>query len=81
MFYSAVINTAFATTFYFIATAKLGAGKASSFIFLVPLSAAFGSWIFLNEIPQLHTIIGGILGIIAVYLLNVKSKVNVKSEQ
>ncbi len=74
MFFSAVINTAFATTFFLVATARLGAGKASSFIFLVPFSAALGSWIFLLEVPQNHTIIGGLLGIAAVYILNKKVK-------
>jgi drug/metabolite transporter (DMT)-like permease len=73
MFFSATITTAMATTFYFVATSKLGASKASSFIFLVPFSAAIGSWIFLNEEPQLHTIVGGLLGVAAVYILNKKS--------
>ena len=72
LFFSATITTALATTFYFVATSKLGASKASSFIFLVPFTAAIGSWIFLGEVPQLHTIIGGILGVVAVYILNKK---------
>jgi len=72
LFFSATITTSFATTMYFIATSRLGPSKASSFIFLVPFSAALGSWTFLNEIPQLHTIIGGLLGISAVYVLNRK---------
>lgn len=74
LFFSATITTSLATTFYFIATSRLGASKASSFIFLVPFSAALGSWIFLDEIPQLHTIAGGLLGIGAVYILNKKEK-------
>jgi len=72
LIFSAVITTAIATTFYFVATSKLGASKASSFIFMVPFSAALGSWIFLNEVPKLHTVIGGLLGIAAVYILNKK---------
>jgi len=72
LFFSATITTSFATTFYFIATSRIGAGKASSFIFLVPFSAALGSWIFLQEVPQVHSIIGGLLGIAAVYILNKK---------
>jgi drug/metabolite transporter (DMT)-like permease len=74
MFFSSSITTAGATTFFFVATSKLGAGKASTFIFLVPFSAALGSWIFLNEVPQLHSILGGILGIAAVYILNIRKK-------
>jgi drug/metabolite transporter (DMT)-like permease len=70
LFFSATITTSLATTFYFIATAKVGASKASSFIFMVPFSAALGSWLFLGEVIELHTIIGGLLGIVAVYILN-----------
>lgn len=72
LFFSATITTSLATTFYFVATSKIGASKASSFIFMVPFSAALGSWIFLGEVIQLHTIIGGVLGIAAVYILNKK---------
>jgi drug/metabolite transporter (DMT)-like permease len=72
LFYSATITTSLATTFYFVATSKVGASKASSFIFMVPFTAALGSWIFLGEIIEAHTIIGGVLGIAAVYILNKK---------
>ncbi|HEX6223836.1 MAG TPA: DMT family transporter [Chryseolinea sp.] len=72
LFFSATITTSLATTFYFVATSKIGASKASSFIFMVPFSAALGSWIFLGEVIEPHTIIGGILGIAAVYILNKK---------
>ncbi|MDB5272626.1 MAG: Integral rane protein [Chitinophagaceae bacterium] len=82
MLFSAVITTAFATTFYFVATSKLGASKASSFVFLVPFSAAMGSWIFLHEQPQWHTVAGGLMGIGAVYVLNKKSdQLSVNSDQ
>lgn len=69
-FVVAILATSLGTTFYFIATARLGASQASSYIFLVPFSAALGAWIFLKEIPEWHTIAGGILGIAAVYILN-----------
>jgi drug/metabolite transporter (DMT)-like permease len=73
LFYSATITTSLATTFYFYATTKIGANKASGYIFMVPLSAAVGSWIILGEIPLWNTLLGGLLGIVAVYILN-KSK-------
>jgi drug/metabolite transporter (DMT)-like permease len=72
LFFSATITTSLATTFYFVATSRIGASKASSFIFLVPFSAALGSWIFLGEVIEMHTIVGGLLGIAAVYILNKK---------
>jgi drug/metabolite transporter (DMT)-like permease len=80
LFFSATITTSLATTFYFVATSKIGANKASSFIFLVPFSAALGSWIFLGEVIEIHTIIGGILGIAAVYILNKKEKVIITAD-
>ena len=76
LFFSATITTSLATTFYFVATSKIGASKASSFIFMVPFSAALGSWIFLGEVIEAHTMIGGVLGIAAVYILNKKEKLN-----
>jgi drug/metabolite transporter (DMT)-like permease len=72
LIFNGTINTSLATTFYFIATSKIGASKASSFIFLVPITAAVGAWVFLNEVPGLNTIVGGILGIAAVFILNRK---------
>lgn len=70
LFFSATVTSSMATTFYFAATSKIGASKASSFIFMVPFSAALGSWIFLQESIEFHTMVGGTLGIVAVYILN-----------
>lgn len=72
VFFSSTITTAFATTFYFYATSKLGAGKASVFIFIVPFTAALGSYIFIDEPLYFHTIAGGLLGIAAIYMINLK---------
>ncbi|MCF8449394.1 MAG: DMT family transporter [Taibaiella sp.] len=68
--FSSVIVTAGATTVYFYTTTRLGAEKASSFIFLVPLCAAISSWLLLGEHIMLHTMVGGVLGIAAVYIIN-----------
>lgn len=70
LFFSSAIVTAGATTMYFYATTRLGAEKASSFIFLVPLCASVSSWGLLGEQIKLHTAIGGVLGITAVYIMN-----------
>lgn len=72
--WSSVIVTTLATTMYFFATAKIGAERASSFIFTVPVSAALASFIVLGEKIEMHTIAGGILGIGAVYMINRKAK-------
>jgi drug/metabolite transporter (DMT)-like permease len=75
LIFSSTITTSLATTFYFYATTKIGANKASGFLFLVPFSAAIGSWIILEEVPLWNTIAGGVLGIAAVYILNRKERV------
>lgn len=72
LLFSSVIVTTVATTMYFFATAKIGAERASSFIFTVPVSAALASWIIGGEIIEPHTIAGGLLGIAAVYVINKK---------
>ncbi len=74
LFFSSVIVTAGATTMYFYTTTRLGAEKASSFIFMVPLAAAVSAWMILGERILPHTAIGGLLGIAAVYIMNKKSR-------
>jgi drug/metabolite transporter (DMT)-like permease len=65
-----VISSNFATTIYFIAAERLGSYRTSSFVFLVPSSAMLLSWLFLGEVPEPSTIIGGAIAISAVYLIN-----------
>ncbi len=72
--YLSCFATTFATTVYFFASSRLGSGRASSFIFLVPFSAVGLSWLILKETPQMHTLIGGLLAVSAVYLINSKAK-------
>lgn len=74
LLFSSVIVTSLATTMYFYATSKIGAEKASSFIFTVPFTAAISSWLILGEIIEWHTALGGIIGIAAVYMINRKVK-------
>jgi drug/metabolite transporter (DMT)-like permease len=70
--YLAIISTTFATTVFFLGSRRLGSNSASSFMFLVPVSALFFSFIILHEIPNIFTISGGILAMTAVYLINYK---------
>lgn len=74
IFYLSTVSTTFGTTIYFIASSRLGSGVASSFIFIVPVSAMLSSWFFLGEVPQNTTILGGLIALGAVYLLNRSSK-------
>ena len=65
-----VFSICFSTTMYFIASNKLGPNKTSSFTFMVPITAVSLSWIILNEVPTVFTIIGGIMGLISIYIIN-----------
>ncbi len=70
LFYLSVISTTFGTTVYFYAATRLGSDIASSFIFIVPLSAYISSLFIMDELFQIPVIVGGGFAIIAVYLIN-----------
>jgi drug/metabolite transporter (DMT)-like permease len=72
LFFTSFFTTALATTFFFFATAQLGAHKASVYILIVPFAAAIGASIFLGETLHLNEIIGGIVGLVAIYLIQRK---------
>ena len=64
------IAMSFGTSIYFLASIELGPKQASAYIFMVPITAMGFAMIFLSEQLQLSTLIGGIFGIYAVYLIN-----------
>ena len=70
LFVAAVLSTAIGTSIYYVGISNLGATKASSFQLLVPATALGSSFVILGEIPSVLTIFGGILAIIATYLIN-----------
>ena len=72
IFLLSIVVMSFANTMYFFASSKIGAVKASSFIFVVPLTAIIFSKIILNEQVLYTTTLGGILSVVAVYLINKK---------
>ncbi len=65
-----ILAMSFGTSIYFLASIKLGPKKASSFIFLVPLTAMAFAMYYLSEPLELYTLIGGTIGIGAVYIIN-----------
>ncbi len=80
IFYLSVISTTFGTTVYFYAATRLGSDIASSFIFIVPLSAYISSLLIMDELFQIPVIVGGCFAIIAVYLINSgKRQINIES--
>jgi len=74
LIYLSIVSTTFGTTVYFFAASRYGSRLASSFIFIVPISAVFGSIVFLNEKPDPVVLIGGALALSAVYLINMQKK-------
>jgi drug/metabolite transporter (DMT)-like permease len=68
--YLSFVGTSFATTVFFRASRRLGAQRASSFVFLVPALAPLLSWLVIGETPERATLLGGPLAVLAVYLIN-----------
>lgn len=68
--YLAILAGTIAGGIYFYASKVIGSAKAGTFTFIVPGMALLFSFIFLNEIPQISTIIGGSLAVSAVYIIN-----------
>jgi len=60
----------FGTSVYLYATPKLGPIKASAFIFSVPFIALGTANIFLGEPITQNVVIGGIISLIAIYIIN-----------
>ena len=63
----------FGTSVYIYATPKLGPIKASTFIFSVPFLALGTANIFLKEPLSHNVIIGGLLSLLAIYIINFKT--------
>lgn len=70
MFSVTILSTTFATTIFYKGIKILGITQGGIFVLLVPLGALLFAWIFLGEIPQIHTIIGGLIALAAIYLIN-----------
>jgi drug/metabolite transporter (DMT)-like permease len=72
LIFISIVSTTFATSIYFVGIKKIGTSQSSAFVFLVPFFAIFLSYLFLDELIYITTIIGTILTIIAIYMLNKK---------
>lgn len=59
----------FATTMYFYATREIGAARASSFTFTIPVTVVVLSYLILGEQPQVTSLVGGALSLIAVAMI------------
>ncbi len=68
--YLSIVSSSLAGTVYFVCTMRLGSRTASSFMYLVPVSALLFSYLILGEIPPWSTVTGGALAVAAVYIIN-----------
>ena len=78
--YLSVITSFCATSVYFLASRRLSAGRASSFNLFVPLFAVMGSWLVLGEVPRSVTVVGAVCAMVAIYLINGRSKNGLPAE-
>ena len=62
----------FGTSIYFYSSKVLGAQKASSYTFVVPLFSIVFAFIILNEAMAYSTLFGGAMSMISIYLINKK---------
>jgi drug/metabolite transporter (DMT)-like permease len=74
IFFLGALASTFSNTVYFLASRRIGAGRASSFMFVVPLCAVVLSALILKETPSPSTLGGGCAAVIAVWLINRKVK-------
>ena len=73
--YFGIVNSAIATTCFLYVSAKIGAEKASTYIFIVPSVAVLAAWVFTGEVILWNTVLGGFLGVLAVFIINGKVKI------
>lgn len=70
MLYLGILGQTVASTIFFIASGRMGSGEASTYMFLVPLSALLSSYLLLGEVPSFWLLIGGTLASASVYIIN-----------
>jgi drug/metabolite transporter (DMT)-like permease len=72
--YLGILGQTVASTIFFVASGRLGSGTASSYMFLVPLTALISSYLLLGEIPSLALVVGGTIASAAIYVINQRKR-------
>lgn len=72
LIYISSFGQGIATTIYYFASSKLGSANTSSYMFIIPVSALFFSYLILDEVPNFFLITGGIINILALYIISSK---------
>ncbi|HED8364667.1 TPA: DMT family transporter [Campylobacter jejuni] len=76
LFVVAFLSTVVGTSIYYYGIHILGSVKANSFVLITPASALICSFLILDEIPTILTLIGCVLAIFAIYFINIYGKKN-----
>lgn len=74
MAFIGIVAGTFATTLYFFASGRLGAGAGSTYMFVVPVGAIVSSYWIFAERPQVETLVGAALALSAVFIFHVSAE-------
>ncbi|NVM04586.1 MAG: EamA family transporter [Candidatus Helarchaeota archaeon] len=70
-----IINSALAFFLFFKGLQQVDTSKGASLIFLKPIISTILAFLILNEVPTIFLIVSSILIIIAIYIINLDSKI------
>lgn len=65
----ALLVGSFATTVYFYGARAVGAARAASFTFLIPVLVVVLSYLTFGEVPEVSSLVGGVLSSMAVLVI------------
>ena len=68
LLYLAIGGTLFTYWIYFQVISEIGANRAATYMFAVPLAALFWSWVILDYVPSGTALIGGAVVLFGVAL-------------
>ena len=68
--YIGVFPSALAYSLYAMSLSKAPVTVVTTYLYLVPVSSLFFSWLVLGEIPSLLTVLGGLVAIVGIALVN-----------
>ncbi len=70
--YLGICCSGFAFIFYNEGIEKIGAAKASAFLYVQPLFTSLFGYLLLGEVINRHTVIGGVMILCGLYMINVR---------